>query len=214
MATPVSVKQGLSVFGAIAVLGALTIAGSVIFRGALSVGGAITAPSITVTSTGFSVNSSGTIFTVGLKTTGNVTSTGNIYPASNNAADIGGSAAAFKDVYSSGTSRLGALSNDGNTTLGDSSADTLTLNAQIASSITPSTNNARAIGAFGNAWSSLFASGTIKIGGSAATSSIDMSGGTGAGKGSCIKMTDSATAAALYLYVAGGQFVTSTTSCL
>ncbi|MFA5128334.1 MAG: hypothetical protein WC457_05100, partial [Patescibacteria group bacterium] len=59
----------------------------------------------------FYVDSSGNVNTSGsIKTFGNITSTGHIYPASNNAVDLGSYGYAFKDIYASGTLRIGSTS--------------------------------------------------------------------------------------------------------
>ena len=106
---------------------------------------------------------SGTASTT-ISSSGNITTTGSYIPASNNSSDIGAFGTATKDIYSSGTTQLGTLSNDGNTTLGDASADTITLNARFASTLNPNANNTLDLGAFGNAWKDIYTSGTVRIG--------------------------------------------------
>lgn len=129
------------------------------------------------------VYSSGTVFLTVLQNAGTLTQigastftgtltinnlttfNGNATPGTNNSRDLGSVSSAWKDIYSSGTTRLGTLSNDGNTTFGDSSADTVTFNGQVASTINPNANNTLDLGTFGNAWRNINASGTLQVGG-------------------------------------------------
>lgn len=96
-----------------------------------------------------------------------------VVPSTNNAIDIGAFATAFKDIYSSGTTRLGTLSNDGNTTLGDTSGDTVTYNALVASNISPNANNTFDLGAFGTAWKDVYSSGTARLSAVTVTTSVN-----------------------------------------
>ena len=49
----------------------------------------------------------------------------------------------------------------GNTTLGDTSGDTVTVNGSVNSNVLPEANNTRSLGAFGTAWANVYASGTV-----------------------------------------------------
>ncbi|MEK7084816.1 MAG: hypothetical protein AAB932_06285, partial [Patescibacteria group bacterium] len=94
-----------------------------------------------------------------------------VYPHGNNAMDLGLfsmtlgnlSFGAWRNFYVSGTSYIGGLtiSPDGVFTIGTSTAHTITLNSRFASNILPSANNARDLGAYGNGWRDVFASGTV-----------------------------------------------------
>lgn len=71
----------------------------------------------------------------------------------------------------------GTLTTNGSTTLGDdATADTVTLNARFASTMNPSTNNARDLGAFGTAWRDIYASSSLRVGGSSASSTLSSNG--------------------------------------
>ncbi len=70
----------------------------------------------------------------------------------------------------------GTLTVNGSSTLGDASSDTVTVNAQVSSSLTPSTNNSRDLGAFGNAWRDVYTSSSLQVGSGAASSTLSSSG--------------------------------------
>lgn len=55
------------------------------------------------------------------------------------------------------------LAATGDTTIGDTSTDTLTVTAQVASSVVPSTNNARDLGSSSKKWKDLYLAGTATI---------------------------------------------------
>lgn len=57
----------------------------------------------------------------------------------------------------------GDLSVTGNTTLGDSNTDTVTVNAQFNSDLLPSTDNARDLGSLTKSWRNLYLDGTATI---------------------------------------------------
>ncbi|MEK7083627.1 MAG: hypothetical protein AAB932_00135 [Patescibacteria group bacterium] len=111
----------------------------------------------------------------GNTTLGNATSTdilyinsrlaGSLIPTSNNDADLGEFARAYNDIFSSGTSYLGAVSTTGHVTFGDTtSSDIIYLNARVASDIEASVNNQSDLGGYGNAWRDVFVSGTLYVG--------------------------------------------------
>lgn len=57
----------------------------------------------------------------------------------------------------------GNLTVDGNTTLGNSTSDTITANARIASDLNPSADNTYDLGTAGNSWRNLYIDGTATI---------------------------------------------------
>jgi len=65
----------------------------------------------------------------------------------------------------------GNLIVDGNTTLGDSSSDTITTNARFNTDLLPSTDNARDLGSSGNSWKDLYIDGTAYL------ALVDINGG-------------------------------------
>jgi len=66
----------------------------------------------------------------------------------------------------------GNLTVDGNTTLGDSSADTITATARFASGLIPSADNTQDLGSSGNSWKDLYIDGTAYL------ALVDINGGT------------------------------------
>ena len=97
------------------------------------------------------VNASGTVRSASGLTTG-----GTIQPTANNTVDIGAFGSAFKDVYASGSIRVG--SGAASTTISSSGNITTTGN------ILPASNNASDIGAFGAATKDIYSSGTTRLG--------------------------------------------------
>ncbi|KKQ26892.1 MAG: putative T4-like protein proximal tail fiber [Candidatus Magasanikbacteria bacterium GW2011_GWC2_37_14] len=79
-------------------------------------------------------------------------------------------------VYVSST-----LITSGNVTLGDTSADVLTINANIGSSLLPSVNNNYDLGSYGNAWKDIYASGTLRIGSTSILDTNSLKIGTASG---------------------------------
>ena len=57
----------------------------------------------------------------------------------------------------------GNLTVDGNTTLGNSTSDTITANARVASDLNPSADNTYDLGTAGNSWRNLYIDGTATI---------------------------------------------------
>ena len=85
-------------------------------------------------------------------------------------------------TISTNISTDGTLTTNGNTTLVyDATVDTVTLNARFASTMNPSTNNARDLGAFGTAWRDIYASSSLRVGGSSASSTLSSNGNITAG---------------------------------
>jgi hypothetical protein len=99
---------------------------------------------------------SGTIGTADINVNGNVTSSNaDINGGAIDGTPIGGS------VPSSGV--FTTLQANGNTTLGDANTDTVTFNALIASSLTPSSDDQRDLGTSNNQWRNLYIDGTANI---------------------------------------------------
>lgn len=72
---------------------------------------------------------------------------------------------------------LPTLSVTGNTTLGDASSDTVTLNARVASAIVPDTNNARDIGTLSNKVRNVYVAGAV-LGGTLTPDTLNIPSGT------------------------------------
>ena len=111
--------------------------------------------------------------TFGTTTSNGITFTGRLAadldPSSHNTRDLGAENLAYNDVFASGTlygNNAVLVSNatvGGNTTLGDTNSDTVTINADLASNLIPDGNNTRDLGAFAAAFNNIFASGTSYI---------------------------------------------------
>lgn len=71
----------------------------------------------------------------------------------------------------------GNLTVDGNTTLGNTTSDTITATARIASDLNPSADNTYDLGTSGNSWRNLYIDGTATIASLVATTA-DINGGT------------------------------------
>lgn len=118
--------------------------------------------------TTFTVNAAGSTFTVS--------------PASAGTLDnvvIGGTTAAagtFTTINGTNITATGNLQIDGNSTLGSDDADTVTFNADIASSLIPSVETLD-LGAVGSEWRDLYITGTANID-SLAADTVDIDGGT------------------------------------
>jgi hypothetical protein len=120
-------------------------------------------------------------------------------PKTTNTVDLGTSSLKYKDVYLAGdlnldgsitssgavslgstaitgtlfvstnTTLTGTLAVNGNTTLGDAASDTVTVNADVASSLIPSVDDTYDLGAVGSEWRNAYIDGTANID----TASID-----------------------------------------
>jgi len=114
-------------------------------------------------------------------------------PKTTNTVDLGTSSLKYKDVYLAGdlnldgsitssgavslgstaitgtlsvstnTTLTGTLAVNGNTTLGDAASDTVTVNADIASSLIPSVDDSYDLGAVGSEWRNAYIDGTAYI---------------------------------------------------
>jgi len=100
---------------------------------------------------------------------------GVIVPVTDNDIDLGTSSLEFKDLYLDGTATIDTLQVDesatitanltvnGNTTLGDAATDTVTVTADVASPLIPSTDDTYDLGAVGSEWRDLYIDGTANI---------------------------------------------------
>jgi hypothetical protein len=118
--------------------------------------------------TAFTVNAVGSTFTVSPASAGTL----------NNVVVGGVTAAAgtFTTVNGTDVTASGNLQVDGNTTLGSDDADTVTVNADIASSLVPSVETLD-LGAVGSEWRDLYITGTANID-SLVADTVDVNGGT------------------------------------
>ncbi len=110
-------------------------------------------------------------------------------PVTNNDVDLGAVGAEFKDLYIDGVGYIdtlavhgnatitGNLTVSGNTTLGDAATDTVTLTADIASTLIPDTDDTYDIGAVGSEWRNLYIDGTANVD-SLVADTADINGGT------------------------------------
>jgi hypothetical protein len=92
---------------------------------------------------------------------GSITSTG--------AVSLGSTAITGTLSVSTNTTLTGTLAVNGNTTLGDAASDTVTVNADVASSLIPSVDDTYDLGAVGSEWRNAYIDGTANID----TASID-----------------------------------------
>jgi len=114
---------------------------------------------------------------------------GAIVPVTNNDIDLGTSSLEFKDLFLDGTAHIDTLDVDanagiignltvsGNTILGDAASDTVTITADVASSIIPSADDTYDIGAVGSEFRNLYIDGTANIDALVADTA-DINGGT------------------------------------
>jgi hypothetical protein len=118
--------------------------------------------------TAFTVNAAGSTFTVSPASAGTL----------NNVVVGGVTAAAgtFTTVNGTDVTASGNLQVDGNITLGSDDADTVTFNADIASSLVPSVETLD-LGAVGSEWRDLYITGTANID-SLVADTVDVNGGT------------------------------------
>ena len=102
---------------------------------------------------------------------------GVIVPVTDNDIDLGTSSLEFKDLFLDGTATIDTLLVDesatitanltvnGNTTLGNAASDTVTITADVASSIIPSADNTHDLGASGSEWKDLYIDGVAYVDG-------------------------------------------------
>ena len=117
--------------------------------------------------------------TLGNAATDTVTVTADVashlIPATDNTYDLGGASDEWRNLYIDGTAQVDTLQVDesatitadltvnGNTTLGNATTDTLTLTAQLATSVLPSTDDAVDLGSSSKEWRDLYVDGTANI---------------------------------------------------
>ena len=114
---------------------------------------------------------------------------GAIVPVTDSDIDLGTSSLEFKDLFLDGTAHIDTLDVDanagiignltvsGNTTLGDAASDTVTVTADVASPLIPSTDDTYDLGASGSEWRNLYIDGTANIDALVADTA-DINGGT------------------------------------
>jgi len=117
---------------------------------------------------------------------------GAIVPVTDSDIDLGTSTLEFKDLFLDGTAHIDTLDVDanagiignltvsGNTTLGDAASDTVTVTADVASPLIPSTDDTYDLGASGSEWRNLYIDGTANIDALVADTA-DINGGTADG---------------------------------
>ena len=88
---------------------------------------------------------------------------------SSGAVSLGSTAITGTLSVSTNTTLTGTLAVNGNTTLGDADSDTVTVNADVASSLIPSVDDSYDLGAVGSEWRNAYIDGTANID----TASID-----------------------------------------
>jgi len=117
--------------------------------------------------------------TLGNAATDTVTVTADIasslIPSVDNTHDLGAATDEWRNIYIDGTAQVDTLQVDesatitanltvnGNTTLGDTAADTVTVTADVASNLIPSADNTHDLGATGSEWKDLYITGTANI---------------------------------------------------
>ena len=112
-----------------------------------------------------------------------------VRPKTDNAVDLGTSSLEFKNLYLDGTAQVDTLQVDesatitanltvnGNTTLGNAATDTVTVTADVASSLIPATDNTYDLGTPTDEWRDLYIDGTANID-SLVADTADINGGT------------------------------------
>lgn len=104
-----------------------------------------------------------------------VVSSSVIRPKTDNVMDLGTASIEYKDLFIDGTANIDTLVVDesatiaqnltvnGNTTLGNAATDTVTVTAEVASALVPSTDNASDLGSAAKEWRDLYLDGTANI---------------------------------------------------
>lgn len=110
-------------------------------------------------------------------------------PVTDNDVDLGAVGAEFKDLYIDGIGYIdtlavhenatitGNLTVSGNTVLGSAATDTVTITADVASTLIPGTDDTYDIGAVGSEWRNLYIDGTANVD-SLIADTADINGGT------------------------------------
>src|SRR3989344_8996322 len=89
---------------------------------------------------------------------------GSLSSLTNNGADLGEFGLAWNDIFASGTTYVAGLTIDGNTTVGNATSDTITINARLAADLDPNANNTIDLGQFDLAYNNIFVSSTSYLG--------------------------------------------------
>ena len=99
----------------------------------------------------------------------------NLIPSADNTHDLGSATDEWRNIYVDGTAQVDTLQVDesatitanltvnGNTVLGDADTDTVTVNADIASSLIPDADNTYDLGISTNEWRNLYIDGTAQV---------------------------------------------------
>jgi hypothetical protein len=99
----------------------------------------------------------------------------NLIPSVDNTHDLGSATDEWRNIYIDGTAQVDTLQVDesatitanltvnGNTTLGDAAADTVTVTANVASNFIPSVDNTYDLGSSSKEWKDLYITGTANI---------------------------------------------------
>jgi len=104
-----------------------------------------------------------------------VVTTSVLRPKTDNTVDLGTTTLEFKDLFIDGTANIDTLQVDesatitanltvnGNTTLGNAATDTVTVTADVASSLIPSVDNTYDLGAATDEWRNIYIDGTAQV---------------------------------------------------
>ena len=99
----------------------------------------------------------------------------NLIPSADNTYDLGASTDEWRDIWIDGTATIDTLQVDesatitanltvnGNTTLGNAATDTVTITADVASSLIPSVDNTHDLGAATDEWRNIYIDGTAQV---------------------------------------------------
>ena len=99
----------------------------------------------------------------------------NLIPSADNTHDLGSATDEWRNIYVDGTAQVDTLQVDesatitanltvnGNTVLGDADTDTVTVNADFASSLIPDVDNTYDLGISTNEWRNLYIDGTAQV---------------------------------------------------
>jgi hypothetical protein len=99
----------------------------------------------------------------------------NLIPSADNTYNLGSATDEWANIYIDGTAQVDTLQVDesatitanltvnGNTTLGDSAADTVTVTADVASNLIPSVDNTYDLGSATDEWRNLYIDGTAQV---------------------------------------------------
>lgn len=128
---------------------------------------------------------------------------------------IGATGNLFEGQYATSTV-IFYVDPDGNVRASGTLIMTGTGSSTIAGPLRPNANNTLDLGGFGSAWRDIYASGTLRLGGRAATTSLNRASaaGTSRGQGTCDVVTNTNDGETIYVSWINGTYTTSTASCL